>query len=152
ERIMSCGKQELVGMRLSDASVDPRIRNVAAESVRNGQRATHEFLDSYNVGKVERPPAMVTIQPVDLPDGQRWWLAVASSLADVDAAVAKFFRRALIGAAVIIVAMTMILVSTSTTMIRSRLKLERVQRELLTRELDQAREIQLMWLPEQKSE
>jgi len=48
---------------------------------------------------------------------------------------------------VIIVAMTMILVSTSTTMIRGRLRLERVQREMLTRELDQAREIQLMWLP-----
>src|SRR5262245_40878248 len=79
--------------------------------------------------------------------GWRWLQA-----SDVDAAVAKFFRRALIGAGVIIVAMTMILVSTSTTMIRSRLKLERVQHEMLTRELDQAREIQLMWLPEQNSD
>src|SRR5262249_15129680 len=107
-------------------------------------------LGTRTVGNVTRQPAMVTIQPVDLADGQRWWLAVASSLADVDYAVAKFFRRALIGAGVIIVAMTFILVSTSTSMIRGRLRLERVQREMLTRELDQAREIQLMWLPEKQ--
>jgi sigma-B regulation protein RsbU (phosphoserine phosphatase) len=46
--------------------------------------------------------------------------------------------------------MTAILVSTSTQMIRGRLRLERFQRETLTRELDQAREIQLLWLPERQ--
>ena len=93
---------------------------------------------------------MATIQPVDLPDGKEWWLGVSSSLADAEASVARFFRRALIGAAFIVAAMTAILVSTSTQIIRGRLRLERVQREMLTSELNQAREIQLMWLPEQQ--
>jgi len=43
--------------------------------------------------------------------------------------------------------MTAILVSTSTLMIRSRLRLERVKNDLLGKELDQARKIQLAWLP-----
>src|SRR5262249_15515796 len=45
---------------------------------------------------------------------------------------------------------TIILVSNSTQAIRGRLRLARVQRETLERELEQARQIQLMWLPEQQ--
>ena len=57
----------------------------------------------------------------------------------------------MIGAALVIVAMTAILVSTSTQLIRGRLRLERLQRQMLiSRELDQAREIQLAWLPERQ--
>jgi sigma-B regulation protein RsbU (phosphoserine phosphatase) len=90
------------------------------------------------------------MQPVDLPDGKVWWLVVSSRLDEVDAAVGKFFKRALIGAGILIAAITAILVSSSTQIIRGRLRLERVQRAMLSRELDQARQIQLMWLPEQQ--
>jgi serine phosphatase RsbU (regulator of sigma subunit) len=121
------------------------------QATQQGQRTTREFMERMNVGPVALEPAMVTMQPVDLPDGNRWWLAVSSSLTDVDAALAKFFRRALIGAGLVVAAMTAVLVSTSTSIIRGRLRLERVQRELLTRELSQARDIQLMWLPEQQN-
>jgi serine phosphatase RsbU (regulator of sigma subunit) len=149
-RVVSAERRELLGTDLLSTGVDPRVREVAGDAVKQGQRGTREFLRKLQINGVELDPAMVTFQPVDLPDGRRWWLGVSSSLADVDAAVAQFFRRALIGAGVVILAMTGILVSTSTQMIRGRLRLERVQREVLTRELDQAREIQLMWLPERQ--
>jgi serine phosphatase RsbU (regulator of sigma subunit) len=151
QRIVSSRNRSLVGTDLTSAAqVDPRIREVVEESVRTNQRITREFLKPVKVGRIELEPAMETIQPVDLPDGRIWRLGVASSLAEADAAVARFFRRALIGAGVLIAAITAILVSSSTQMIRGRLRLERVQRAMLTRELDQAREIQLMWLPEQQ--
>ena len=43
--------------------------------------------------------------------------------------------------------MTAILVSTAVSLIRLRVRLERVQHEVITRELSQARQIQLNWLP-----
>jgi sigma-B regulation protein RsbU (phosphoserine phosphatase) len=93
---------------------------------------------------------MVTAQPIDLPDGKKWWLCVSSTLAEVDTAVGAFFRRIAVGAGLVILALTAVLVSTSTQIIRGRLRLERVQREMMSRELEQAREIQLLWLPERQ--
>jgi sigma-B regulation protein RsbU (phosphoserine phosphatase) len=45
--------------------------------------------------------------------------------------------------------MTAILFSTAVQLIRARLRTERVRHDLITRELNQAREIQLAWLPRQ---
>jgi sigma-B regulation protein RsbU (phosphoserine phosphatase) len=47
----------------------------------------------------------------------------------------------------LLIATTAILMSTSVQMIRSRVRMERVKHEILTRELTQARKIQLAWLP-----
>jgi serine phosphatase RsbU (regulator of sigma subunit) len=147
--VLSAEDRRMVGVNMTEAE-DPRVRSVAEISVNTGQRSTREFLEPIRFKDAVREPAMVTAQPIDLPDGKRWWLAVSSTLAEVDAAVGAFFRRVVIGAGLVIFAMTAILVSTSTQMIRGRLRLERVQREMLTRELDQAREIQLLWLPERQ--
>ncbi len=65
-----------------------------------------------------------------------------------DSLVAGVFRNAVLWSGLVIAAMTAMLVSTSTQMIRSRLKLERMKNQLLDRELWQAREIQLAWLPQ----
>lgn len=148
-RVLSAEERGMIGANLAHVE-DPRVRLVANEYMQKGQRGTREFLEPFRVENVSFDPAMVTAQPLDLPDGKRWWLAVSSTLAEVDTAVGAFFRRVVIGAALVIFAMTGILVSTSTQMIRGRLRLERVQREMLTRELDQAREIQLLWLPERQ--
>ena len=147
--VLSAEDRLLVGVNMAQAD-DPRVRSVAELSVQTGQRSTREFLEPIHFKNTVGDPAMVTAQPIDLPDGKKWWLAVSSTLAEVDTAVGAFFRRVVIGAGVVIFAMTAILVSTSTQMIRGRLRLERFQRETLTRELDQAREIQLLWLPERQ--
>jgi len=89
----------------------------------------------------------VTIQPINV-QGNRWLLGIASGLDEVDAVVQRMFRRAFWWAVFVIVSLMAVLTSTSVFMIRSRLRLERVRRELLTHELDQAREIQLAWLPD----
>ena len=147
--VLSAEDRYLVGVNMAQAN-DPRVRSVAEEAMKTGQRSTREFLSPIQFDGGVHEPAMVTAQPIDLPDGKRWWLGVSSTLAEVDTAVGAFFRRVVIGAGVVIFAMTAILVSTSTQMIRGRLRLERFQREMLTRELDQAREIQLLWLPERQ--
>ena len=147
--VRSAEHRHLVGVNMAQAN-DPRVRAVAEEAVKTGQRSTREFLEPIRFEGGVHEPAMVTAQPIDLPDGKRWWLGVSSTLADVDTAVGAFFRRVAIGAGLVILAMTAVLVSTSTQMIRGRLRLERFQRETLTRELDQAREIQLLWLPERQ--
>ncbi|MEA2734257.1 MAG: phosphoserine phosphatase RsbU/P [Humisphaera sp.] len=147
--VLSAEDKRMIGTNLTDVD-DPRVRLVAQEYMQKGQRGTREFLEPFKVRDLVREPAMVTAQPIDLPDGKKWWLAVSSTLGEVEAAVGAFFRRVVIGAGLVIFAMTAILVSTSTQMIRGRLRLERVQREMLTRELNQAREIQLLWLPERQ--
>lgn len=149
-RVLSSDHRELLGVVLSDPTMDPRIREVTEQSLQLGQRSTREFLQRRFIRGVELDPAMMTIQPVNLADGTRWWLGVSSNLTQVDSAVGKFFKQAIIGGSLVIAAITAILVSTSTQVIRGRLKVERLQRELLSRELDQAREIQLSWLPEQQ--
>src|SRR5207248_8203320 len=88
------------------------------------------------------------IQPVDVL-GKKWCLVVSSSLEEVDQIIKPIFRDASVWAVCVIGAMTAILVSTALQMIRSRVRLERAQMEMLNRELTQAREIQLHWLPDQ---
>src|SRR5688572_7375420 len=65
-----------------------------------------------------------------------------------DQVVAKFLRKSIIGAVGIILVITGVLVFTATQSIRARLRVERVQHEMITKELAAARQIQLAWLPE----
>ena len=138
----------MVGKAVSEVS-DAAIASVLRGESAAGARVTREIREiQLGERKVKLDPAMVTLQPIDMPNGKRWWLGVSSRLGEVDSVVSGFFWRAIIGAAVIIFVMTVVLVATSTNMIRGRLRLERVQREMITRELNAAREIQLAWLPE----
>jgi phosphoserine phosphatase RsbU/P len=81
--------------------------------------------------------------------GQRWWLVVTSDLDRVDQMVTPIFREVILWAGFLMLAVTTILVSTTVQLIRGRMRLERVQHEMLNKELMQAREIQLNWLPDQ---
>ncbi len=152
--VVSAEDKTLVGADVTGEHVDPRVRQIAAEYMSKAQNnhTTREFSEAVKMRGVKLAPAMVTVQPLDLPDGKRWMLIVSSSLAEVDQVVGQFFRRAIIGASLVILAMSAVLVSTSTQMIRGRLRLERLQNDLLTRELTQAREIQLAWLPEKQEQ
>ncbi|HXE53656.1 MAG TPA: PP2C family protein-serine/threonine phosphatase, partial [Tepidisphaeraceae bacterium] len=66
---------------------------------------------------------------------------------DIDAVVGRLFGRAVLWAIFVALSMTAILVSTAVQLIRVRARAERERHQLLERELKQAREIQLHWLP-----
>jgi serine phosphatase RsbU (regulator of sigma subunit)/type II secretory pathway pseudopilin PulG len=91
---------------------------------------------------------LATLEPVVVCD-KTWFLFITSPAANVDAMVAGIFRKASWWSVLVVLAMTALLVSSSTSMIRSRLRLEQMRNEVLSREMDQARKIQLAWLPQQ---
>jgi sigma-B regulation protein RsbU (phosphoserine phosphatase) len=65
----------------------------------------------------------------------------------VEKFVTPVFRDAMLWGAFIMLGLTAILSSTAVQAIRSRTRLERVRHEMIAKELAQAREIQLAWLP-----
>ncbi len=145
--IVSNFNPDTVGLNVLKDSRDPRTRAMAAKQMSAGTAATEIFEYADKIGDVEFEPSMVTIQPVSVLD-QKWWLVISSRLSTVDRIVGPLFREVIIWAAFLIIAMTAILVSTAVQVIRGRVRLERMQHEVLNRELLQAREIQLNWLPE----
>lgn len=90
---------------------------------------------------------IVAFDRVKLPGGEQWTVMAMSPLSEADSLVNKVFGSALWWAVFVSVSVAGILFSTSVFMIRSRVKLERARHEVLTRELEQARNIQLAWLP-----
>jgi serine phosphatase RsbU (regulator of sigma subunit) len=139
----------LVGVNALTAE-DPHVRRLAERARKSNQVETVAIEQPYTFGKVPRNPRMMTMVPVTIMGGQRWFLMVSSRLSEVDAVVNRLFGRALIWAIFVVIAMTGILVSTSVSMIRGRARLERARHEVLKREIDQAREIQKAWLPSEK--
>ncbi len=146
-KVMANPDGSMVGKSLMDDPTDPRIRALARQYIGQGKPGTEIFEDRVKVGETVLNSAVTTIRPVELPD-KKWWLVLSSGLTEVDAAVAALFRKAVFWGTFVIASMTAILVSTSTQLIRGRARLEHVKHELLTKELDQARAIQLAWLPE----
>jgi serine phosphatase RsbU (regulator of sigma subunit) len=92
-------------------------------------------------------PAVIGLATVDLPDGRWWRVVVDASRADVRASVDRLFDRIVIWLPIVVGALSGVFVSTAVSMIRSRSALERLKSQSLTRELEQARQIQLNWLP-----
>src|SRR5207302_10301531 len=103
--------------------------------------------DPFGLGTEHFEPAIITVEPFMVLD-RHWLVVIASPLSDIDAVVGQLFRRAVFWAVFVSLSMAAILVSTAVQMIRGRMRLERVRHEVLQRELAQAREIQLAWLPE----
>src|SRR5581483_6058122 len=93
--------------------------------------------------------SMVSVEPVHILDKQ-WYVVIASRLSDVDAVVSRLFHRAVIWAIFVAVSMTTVLVSTAVGLIRNRARMDRIRHDLLDRELRQARDIQLAWLPQRR--
>jgi serine phosphatase RsbU (regulator of sigma subunit) len=164
ERVtLAASRPDLVGLNLAE-DPDPQFK-AAMESFRHENAdATHENNEPaheatevsyqgtsvlehrFRIGNESFEPAVVTAVPVQVA-GKRWFVLVSSPLADVDSVVQSLFHRIVGWAAFVVVAMSGILVSTAVQMIRGRMKLERVQHEVLTRELERARQIQQAWLP-----
>ncbi len=93
---------------------------------------------------------LMTAQPVDMPTGARWYVvtlrtqqreAVADRLSSV------FWQLQLQGMLTVL-ALMVVVVSTSISLWRGRRRIERLRMEMLNRDLQRARHIQLNWLPE----
>lgn len=90
---------------------------------------------------------LATLEPVPVCD-KKWHLLILSPASKIDGMVGSVFKKAVWWSVLLVLGMSAILVSSSTTMIRSRLRLETLRNEMLSRDLLQARKIQLAWLPQ----
>jgi serine phosphatase RsbU (regulator of sigma subunit) len=138
---------DLVGQVAVVETQDPRIKTAAEKYPRSGVGGTELFDFPTTVGDSNFEPAMITLWPAEVL-GKRWWVLIGSDLSEVDRLVNPIFRDAMLWALWVMLTMTAILVSTSVQLIRGRMRVERFKHEVLTREISQAREIQLAWLPD----
>jgi serine phosphatase RsbU (regulator of sigma subunit) len=89
---------------------------------------------------------LFVVEPLRLP-GKRSAVVVSSWIDEVDRVVAATFRRAALVTVFVLAVVTAIIASTALQLIRTRVRMERERHAMLRRELDQARQIQLAWLP-----
>ncbi len=140
----------------SDETFEPlakaRPGGVLATFVTTHIRSVHSGTEVVNPGTSGTSgfiPSLISTQPIKLP-GVHWSLVVRSSLSDIDRILNQFFSRALFWTIFLIASVIGILTSTAVLLIRGNLRVERMQHDLLTREVAQARQIQLAWLPDPK--
>jgi serine phosphatase RsbU (regulator of sigma subunit) len=146
--VMTTSRKKLVGTdatRMGDESVLRALE----EWSRAGFVGTKYFYEPLKLGFEQWEPSMVTAEPVPVAGtgAPAWHLFVATRLSDVDAAVTGLYRHMVLWTAFIVIAMSGILASTAVQLIRGRMRTERARREMLERELNEARQIQLAWLP-----
>ena len=158
---MAASRADLVGTdmaRLSDVALAALVRKYAG-----GHGRGCEVIDRpFRVGSATVVPSMVAAESVSIGGGtnggaggtnggaggdRRWELFIATSLDSVDGSVNQLTRRAVAWGGGVAMAVALILMSTSIGLIRGRVRVERLRHSLLTRELAQARQIQLAWLP-----
>jgi serine phosphatase RsbU (regulator of sigma subunit) len=125
---------------------DERLRDLAGKYIGKGEGGVETIETPYALGGQQFPPGIMAVEPLSIA-GKKWTLMVITPLADVDAVVNRVFKRAVFWAVFVVCSMTAILLSTAVQLIRARVRTERVRNDLLTKELTQAREIQLAWLP-----
>jgi serine phosphatase RsbU (regulator of sigma subunit) len=146
--IMVTASPDQVGRRVMDI-LEEEFKPLARQYLGTGKSGTELINRSHRMGTREYPPGLFTIEPVRVAD-KRWTLMMISPLADVDLVVSRIFQKAVFWAVFVVCSMTAILLSTSLQLIRGRARMERLRNDVLTRELTQAREIQLAWLPRDK--
>jgi serine phosphatase RsbU (regulator of sigma subunit) len=141
---MAASRSPLVGLSMTAISA-PRVQQLAADEHYDGD--TQVVTQSFNIGSTHFGPSMVSEDPISV-GGKHWQLFISTSMGQIDRIISRLFHRAFFWGIFVVVSITAILVSTALQLIRSRLRLERERHILLTRELNQAREIQLAWLPD----
>ncbi len=113
------------------------------------------LIDAGSVGTsiIELPSpheiSLVTVQPVVPLPGAKWFLLIKRDR--VDEQIARTLRPLIwqlaSGASMMVVAVAVVLVSTTISLYRGRRRIERLRMEMLNRDLQKARAIQLNWLP-----
>jgi serine phosphatase RsbU (regulator of sigma subunit) len=145
--IMISSNAALIGREVESLKED-ELREIARRYVGKGKQGVETIDHHYSLAGQDFPPSMVAIEPVGVA-GTKWSFMVTTSLADVDAVVDRVFKRAIFWAVFVVASMTALLLSTAVQLIRARARTEQFKNDLLTKELTQAREIQLAWLPRQ---
>ena len=147
--VIASTSPELEGSNFKEIH-DPILKQMTGEFASDPTQRTEPLETPIVVDSTQTvlPPGILTIEPVSLPGGVKWGLLVSSPMKDVDTAVQDIFRLVTVWAVFLIISMTAILFSTTASMIRIRLRMERLTHDVLTRELSQARQIQLNWLPD----
>lgn len=133
---------ESIGKGPADMGLRFDALNKAGEKV-----AAYLLPGGVGTGETKLVPSLVVTVNIDV-EGPDWTLVVASPLSEVDALVSQLFRRTMFWSAFLVGATGLLLASTATQFIRSRMRLEREQQAALRRDLEHARRIQLEWLPE----
>jgi serine phosphatase RsbU (regulator of sigma subunit) len=144
--ILSNTGDRAVGRNLWTDINDPRIQRIGADYRRAMSPRTEVFDDPTLIGNESLPPSMVTAQPIRLGE-RKWTVLISANLSQADTLVKGLFREALGWAIFVGVSMSAILLSTAIQLIRGRLRVERLERQVLDREIAEARQIQLRWLP-----
>lgn len=122
----------------ADMSQDERdSRKTFIEGRAAPERTARELPELYDA--VEPDSSAVRKAPM--------WLFALVNRQAVVAPLAQTTRTAVLWAGAMVAAVTVILLSSAVQLIRSRSRLERLRTEMMDRELREARQIQLMWLP-----
>ncbi len=147
--VMAAMNTRLLGFRFDPSSKEASVKKLANDYIAAGKAGTEIFETPPTIGGVTLAPALTSIEPINLVNGnQTWNVVISSSLSNLDTALNSLFRRTFYWALFVVVSMTTILLSTAIQLIRGRVKIERERHRIIARELDQARRIQLAWLPE----
>ncbi|CAN5368681.1 hypothetical protein BH09PLA1_BH09PLA1_29060 [soil metagenome] len=125
---------------------DPRMRALAQKYSNDQSEGTEVFENEERIGEITFKPGISSIKIAKVLD-RTWQIVVTSTLQDVDGFVRPIFRDAMLWGTFVMLAMTALLISTAIQLIRGRTRLDRMQKEVLTKEMADAREIQLHWLP-----
>jgi serine phosphatase RsbU (regulator of sigma subunit) len=133
------------------AQLTPEVRS-KVEPLLSREDSVPVVIDqSFQVGPSTVEPQILAAARFEMASGRHWTVLIGSSLADAENVVNNVFRKSLMWAAFVSLAITGLLLSTSVFLIRSRVRFERMRHDVLARELEQARQIQLAWLPDLKT-
>lgn len=124
----------------------------AAADMSQGQRDTRKGIIEGQPGSGDSAPEVRELFEAQGRDSTAarkapMWLFALVNRQAVVAPLAQTTRTAVLWAGAMVVAVTVILLSSAVQLIRSRSRLERLRTEMIDRELREARQIQLMWLP-----
>jgi serine phosphatase RsbU (regulator of sigma subunit) len=147
--IIASSQHGLIGTRIGE-SAEPQVRAALTSLNMSGNDGTAELTRRFTIGSESFAPAMLSAEPVAVLDKQ-WTVLILSPLSDIDLIVRRLLGWAVFGAVFVALSITAILVSTAFQIIRSRVRMERERHQLLEKELKQARDIQLAWLPQKRA-
>jgi serine phosphatase RsbU (regulator of sigma subunit) len=142
---MSASKSDRIGGSIDDTAA-AKIRELSG----TGEDGSGVIRQPFTMGARTFKPSIITVDPVKVLDKQ-WYVVLVQPQADVDTVVAALFHKTLLWAVFVGISIAAILVSTAIQIIRNRARSERERHELLEKELRQAREIQLHWLPQPRA-
>lgn len=147
--IMAASKADQIGTRIGQTA-DPQVSHEVSYLSSQSDGGAEVLEQPFSLGSQTFKASLVAVQPVKVLDKQ-WYVLMVTPRAEVDAVVGRLFGHAMLWAIFVALSVTAILVSTAVQLIRNRMRVDRERHALLEKELRQAREIQLHWLPTQRA-